>query len=468
MDDRSVQRRTLSVSRPKFASWAALYGLAILYCSVAVGPEGVHFVPLDPVDAWRSFLATPYQSYDPDQRADLIANLFMLVPLGFLVMGAVRAEGGLSRWLADGLALAVCLVFVLALKYAQLFFPPRTVSINYIAAQWLGVLVGAGVFVALSAWRRQLLSAIQAGPRQILLIILWIYAVGLLLFVLFPFNFAVDAQELQSCFAELPRLLLSWPGTGRSVALRLILVPADLLATVPIGMLAAIASGRRSLAWIMTMGLLVATTVAAVSIFVLSTSPSVASIGVRTLGIVVGANLINAVGRLPDLEAWPQRCARFVPVIACLYVLFVIVVNDLASRHWLGIREALANVDPLGLLPLWHYYIVSKSQAVESVVAHALCYGPIGVMIWLRRGNWPGNATMAAILGFVLSFAVEAARGMKPGLQPDINNIFVAVVAAALSAQLAPPLWRLLEEMRAGMVFAPTRAAFAKSRSHVR
>src|SRR5215475_14134736 len=114
--------------RAQFARWAIAYALAVAYSSLVVGPMGFHFVALDPEVAWRLFRATPYLMNGPDQRPDWIANLLMLVPLGFLVTGMFwpRRERKL-RWLAAGAALFCCLIFVLAIKYLQLFFPPRTV-----------------------------------------------------------------------------------------------------------------------------------------------------------------------------------------------------------------------------------------------------------------------------------------------------------------------------------------------------
>ena len=44
------------------------------------------------------------------------------------------------------MTLAVGFLFVLAIKYAQIFFPPRTVTLNYITAQLIGVVLGVVAF----------------------------------------------------------------------------------------------------------------------------------------------------------------------------------------------------------------------------------------------------------------------------------------------------------------------------------
>src|SRR5215469_16554502 len=82
-------RSPVSYRRGRFAGWAIAYALAIVYVSVALGPDGFNFVPLGPEVAWRELLATRYLINGSDQRPDWMANLLMLVPLGFVVTGAL-------------------------------------------------------------------------------------------------------------------------------------------------------------------------------------------------------------------------------------------------------------------------------------------------------------------------------------------------------------------------------------------
>src|SRR5579871_3853197 len=138
-----------AVRRAHHASWhnyalcAALYAAFVVYGSLVLGPEGLHFVPRDPAYAWQRFLNTSIIENGSDQRPDWIANLLLLVPLGFLLQGALASGRTTGRRIFGSLiALLLGLTFVLAVKYAQLFFPPRTVTLNYIIAQSIGVVAG--------------------------------------------------------------------------------------------------------------------------------------------------------------------------------------------------------------------------------------------------------------------------------------------------------------------------------------
>ena len=97
----------------------------------------MNFVYSDPVAAFHRFLATRFVEHGSDQRADWIGNLLMLVPFGFLAAGAIWPRRPAFRLPAVIAAMLICSSVILAIKYLQLFFPPRTVTLNYIVAQGL-------------------------------------------------------------------------------------------------------------------------------------------------------------------------------------------------------------------------------------------------------------------------------------------------------------------------------------------
>src|SRR5437899_191597 len=96
-----------AIARSRFALSAGAYALAIVYVSTVLGPTGLNFVPRDPVTAWHVLLATPYVETGSDQRPDWMANLLMLVPLGFLTTGALWST---RSWLRQSLALGGALI----------------------------------------------------------------------------------------------------------------------------------------------------------------------------------------------------------------------------------------------------------------------------------------------------------------------------------------------------------------------
>jgi hypothetical protein len=124
-------------------------------------------------------------------------------------------------------------------------------------------------------------------------------------------------------------------------------------------------------------------------------------------------------------------------------------VNGLLSFEWITPTQAANDFYDLGLIPLFDYYIVSKSQAAQNIVAHAIMYAPIGVMIWLRAKH-EGGRGVAFVMGCLLSMAVEIGRFLRPGLVPDINAVPLAGVAAWAAAAGAPFVWRMIGAVAIG------------------
>ena len=172
---------------------------------------------------------------------------------------------------------------MIAVKYLQLFFPPRTVSLNYIEAQSLGSLLGVAFFWVSADRLFPVLRGISEPGSRPLLIACGIYALALLLFYLFPFDFALSAEDFRERAAALPNMLLSWTGEGRSPTLRAVLVLADTAATIPPGVLLALKSRRRSLFRIAVTGLVMMSMVTVLTMLVLTATPSLIAILYRTV-----------------------------------------------------------------------------------------------------------------------------------------------------------------------------------------
>ncbi len=422
------------------------YCLLIIYVSTVVSPGGFHFVPIDLGTAWRRFIQTPYQIGGPDIRADWNSNLLMFVPLGIMTTAALwPRQPGLRRGFAVLEAFTFCLVFLLAVKFVQLFFPGRTVSISYIIAQSLGALIGVTLFIGfhhpLMSERVRLLShgrtALSAALRA--------YALVLLAFMLFPFDFVLSRSDLHERLAQLPSLLVALPGEGRPLPWRLAFIVASTLETLPLGILIALYCRRRRVLAAGAIGLGGMAAVGLLQILILSAAPSALAILYHTLGIVAGAIVAGAIDQLA-LIRWRLNLARAIPSLALIYLLALLLTNDLVAVDWRSPMDAWTVLGTNQLLPFYHAYVVSKAHAVVSVAAHAAMYAPIGIMIWLRRGSRPGGHYLALALALILSFAVEVGRWFRPELLPDFTNLIIAGVAAPLAIPLSAWVWRVLEE----------------------
>jgi VanZ family protein len=429
-----------------YLAWALLYAAFVAYGSLVVGPAGLHFVPLDPAEAWKTFRATPFFDNGSDQRPDWVANLLLTMPLGFLAGGvAASARGKASRLRMAALALILCLAFVFAVKYAQLFFPPRTVSLNYIVAQSLGVCIGMAAFPLIRA-RASALARLDDRARLKLLLDFAVLA--FVAFALFPFDIVLSASDLSARLGELSHSMMAPPWPERPAGVRAVLAASAVASAMPLGMRLALRRDTATLPRVAAVGTAWMILLLAASALMLSTSASLATMALRVGGIVAGAGVLQWLSS-QDIERARLALARLVPLTAVAYLLLLAYVQDLLQPHWRTPAEALAELDPRGMLPLWHYYIVTKAHAAQDFAAHAAMYAPIGVMAWLRVGHGQGGGWKVGFLAAVLALLVETARGLLPGRATDPDAVIVAGLAAALAFRACPAVWRLLGSVTA-------------------
>src|SRR6185436_4783818 len=101
--------------------------------------------------AWQSFQRTPWLTLGIESRADWVANILLYVPFGFCFTAALDGKRGRFRAASVVAGVLVFLfgaVVAVGVEFTQLFFPPRTVSLNDIAAELLGTATGIALWWA--------------------------------------------------------------------------------------------------------------------------------------------------------------------------------------------------------------------------------------------------------------------------------------------------------------------------------
>lgn len=439
-----MTEQVVSTVQRRWIGAALIYALAIVYGSVAVGPEGHHFARLSLAEAMHRAGAIRFFDRGSDQRADWIANLIMLVPLGCMVRGVLSKEGTrLGQAMAILASFQICLLFILVVKFAQLNFPPRTVSLNYILAQSLGAFAGVMLFDVVRARLYPMLWRLSKSGEG-LVILLGVYTVWLIAYLLTPFDFVLSRGEFEAHLANLPASLGSWPGGGQKLGFRLLLVAGDTLAAAPVGMFLAVVFRQSRFIWILLLGFALMAAIELLSFLVLSATPFAVAIVYRTAGVALGLYFMERI-KGKDLRKRHYYFSRFVPIALPVYALLVAFGAGLLTRQWVTLDQAVHSLEPRQLLPFWNYYIVTKAHAARSFVVNALVYAPIGAMIWVRRGFWSKGAVFSAVVAFGLSLVVELGRWLKPGLRPDFSDPVIAAAAAAIAFRSMPTLWRMFE-----------------------
>ena len=104
--------------------------------------------------AWSNFVNLPWLHIQVYGRADWVANLLVVLPLGWLGAAAFdwgRKSQRLLLLLMPFLIGFLCIV-VIGIEFAQAWFPPRTQSLNDIAAGCVGAVLGPVVWLVTGRW----------------------------------------------------------------------------------------------------------------------------------------------------------------------------------------------------------------------------------------------------------------------------------------------------------------------------
>ena len=436
------------VRRPPYGALAAVYGVLIVYVSMIP----FNFAPLPVEEAWARFTSMPLLKHGSDQRSDWMGNLLMFAPLGYLWAASFGTgeRRGSPGW-AVAVALVLSIAFLLAIKFLQLYFPPRTVTINYVVAQSSGVAFGSFAWYFGRGHREMLRDMLERGRQSALRALLVIYASALVAAYLFPFTVIIEVEDLRNRIAELPGYVLELPGTGRPAAIQVAAIALAIVAPMVLGGLLAAASrspipAARLLTWALAFGI----GTFAASILILSARPLLVSVGLRAGGIVLGYVVTRwAIGAAAQFRSRPS--GWLVAPLVAAYAGLVLVLTVFAVPGWRTVDEALATLAWPYVMPMVNHYYVSKSQALQSTLIYLAMYAPIGVLALLL-----GRGTLIAVIGAVIvATLVEVGRMFTPGITPDTGNVVVAAIGAAATAVLLPRLWSLVSRPAAP---APSRS----------
>ena len=276
--------------------------------------------------AVAGFQGIEYLELGVVSRADWISNIVLYVPLAFLGCLALL---GMRRvgWLAPlGVVLvgAFCLATAVAVEFAQQWFAPRTVSINDLIAESIGILIGLSLWGFGRRGAARLWDDFARGGRPSVVSALVAYALIYGVLALFPYDFVVSAEELRWKLESGNQGWLVAAGCGAPLrcAARLTL---DALAVVPFGVFGALLWPRVSLDRWFAVGVLIGLVLEPVQILLASGTSQGVSVILHGVGLAIGA----VVGAWFD-RTGPRPVARVVVtalpilVLPCLAVLALV------------------------------------------------------------------------------------------------------------------------------------------------
>ena len=402
------------------AAWAA-YALFVVYGSLVP----LDFVAQPPGEALARFGRIPFLDLGVASRADWIANGVLYAPLGALSAGVARRLrlGVAAPWLA----FAGCAALAVGIEFAQLFFPPRTVSQNDLLAEF----IGAGLGVALSPLAAAALARLREGGRLGFAAwgprLLELYALAWLALALFPYDLLLSGPELAAKLASHAWgwLLAGEPGLARGLKL-----VVELALALPLGALLALRWRAAPLAAALA-GAAVGVALEVAQLLLASGVSQGLSVAARAAGFGLGAALVPRLAR-GGFEAVADLLRRSTALLLAAWLPLLLAASGWFSGRWHGLDGAAETWAGLRLLPFYYHYYTTEAVALASAGSAALAYLPLAAVGWARR--WRPGATLLAVLA--AAALVEAGKLFVAGQRPDPTNLLIATGAAAAALAL--------------------------------
>ena len=400
-------------------------------------------VPLDyqpRANAWESFRNIRYLDLGIGSRADWVANILLYIVLAFYATGAVMLLrlGRILRVLLLGIVLALCFAMAVTIEFLQLFFPPRTVSLNDIIAEGLGTVIGCIVWLIWGERLARLWRAFLEGGRNSLRASLLLYAIAYAAFSLFPYDFLVSRAEFAEKF-DSPAVFGFWNALGCRGAIECsVKIGFETLLTVPIGVLLAIGITARAAHRITPLtgllaGALLGLLIEAIQLTLASGITQGLSVVTSAVGVAWGVILGHMI--VAGEISHRPRPLRWLGLLAApVYLALLLVLNRLLPFDPQPVWAALEQLDTVRFIPFYYHYYTSETEAVRSLLQVAGSMLPIGVLAALAFPAIPRRVRWLAVLSAVaLAFGLEALKLFHPERRPDPTNLLITWVAVWLA-----------------------------------
>jgi len=413
------------------------YLIFVVYGSLV--PFEYHYLPM--ADAWQSFRHIRLLDLGVASRADLLANFVLYVPLGFLGVGclAAGAAGRLKRAIVAVFVVVACSALAIAIEFTQLYFAPRTVSLNDIYAEILGTVFGVGTWLTTSAAATRALTAVREGGRTAVRAMLVLYLVAYYALALFPYDFLLSAAEYH------------WKSVGNNVGwIEAIsacsstancagVLMAETAFVVPIGLMLNLvlrAETRTRFGITLATGIMLGVSIELLQFAIASGVSQGISVLTRVLGVLLGLLVYGLTG-LTWLWAI-QRHRLLRPTVAAATVAYLSLTAWLVWEghgDWIGFDYGLDRIQEINFLPFYYHYYTSEPVALANLLYNAALYLPYGFMVWLwylpqLRLNSGLKRVPAMILGGLAAAVIETGKLFLSATHPDPTNVLIGMFSA--------------------------------------
>jgi VanZ family protein len=411
--------------------WLLLGAFAFLAFVVygSLVPLRFQAVPWD--QALERFRSMPYLALGIGSRADWVSNILLFIPLCFLWSGVIWPQRRPAwRIVAAAVVLGAAVALSVAIEFVQIFFPPRTVSLNDIVAEAAGAAIGIALWWTLGQrvlrWLQALpLARGRANVAQRLLVV---YLLVLFGYNLLPLDLTISPVEVYHKWREGKVIWLPFTTHYEDGAQRAYDLVTDIAIWVPAAALWVLTAQRTRLqAW--TLAVTAALMLELLQLFVYSRVSDSTDVVMAALGAAIGIALVR-----PRLATATARRPQQRPGALLWAVAAVCWAAVLAAVFWYPfdfnldrsfLRDRVAS---LHRVPFETYYYGTEFRAITEVLRKMLFFAPLGLLLFrLGRGlptALPRPLVHFGMLILIASVAtgIESVQILLPGKFADFTD----------------------------------------------
>jgi VanZ family protein len=418
---------------------AALYSLFVIYGSLV--PLHYRYIALN--DALNQFKNIRYLNLGIGSLADWVANILLMVPLAFLWFLLLTKNARLPAkiflfifvWLA-------CFLLAMAIEFTQLFFPPRTVSINDIIAEGLGSFIGCitGWFFGyrLIAWIQQwyLEADINSWDRY-----LQIYLFGLFLYAVLPLDLTLSPVEIYHKWNEGRVTLLPFGNLKTSFVENIYQWGSEALLWLPVPLLWQ-RTHRLTRFQLYQRLFLASLVIEFFQLFVYSRVTDTTDILLALLGGGIGIQLIKYFSDASLAKPTQTRFQTILSGSVCCGVLFCLVWSVLLmSVFWypfnFDIDSALISERKYTFfkIPFYSYYYGTEFRAITEVFHKILFFIPLGIALAFISWDYRFRSVSRFVSYFwiaLTALGIEFGQILLPKKNADLTDWVLEVTGGII------------------------------------
>ncbi|WKJ89438.1 VanZ family protein [Methylomonas montana] len=423
-----------------------IYTAFVVYGSLV--PWQFRSLPLN--EAWSRFHNIQYLPYGVSTRSDWVANILLFIPLTFLWLTRIAGHWQfLGKIMATALILGVGFLLCSTIEFAQLFFPPRSPSLNDIVAESIGGVLGAAAWWFLGQRFANWLESWKIKKSDSIPY-LQFYLVCMFFYNVMPLDLTLSPVEFYHKWHEGRVILLPFSGLKGDVARDIYDSLADIALWLPVPWLW-LRFESLSKMQVLKKVFFAAVIIEFFQLFVYSRVTDVTDVLLAVLGGSIGVGLIGFNSKLfaqidnkDNLNRYEKYCFLYALLLYFLWV-FVII-----SVFWypFGFEWDYVNFsnfsDRFFRIPFYAYYYGTEYRAITEVFHKILFFIPLGVII--GQGvrfivNRYKSIMIALVLIACTSLVVELGQMFLPNKNADITDVVLEILGGyigfVVSANLA-------------------------------